>query len=297
MTDNEYLEAILRAQTLAPGGPELVELQRQREAVEQIISKKLGDANPTVRYGGSKAKNTMNLEAYDLDLLTFFAHDEIGAGETLEDIYNAVADAMSDNYVVERRRSAIRLRDKDLDHYQEDTHIDLVPGRYFDEKCDDAWIYQHQAEKCRLKTNPNVHIEHIRDSGVRPAIRLGKLWNVRTAVGMKTFVLELLIVDLLANRATAKLASQFRYVLEQFRDRDDLAVVDPANGNNDLTPALDAVKGRLQSEAQTTLWRVDNDGWESVFGVIEEADRAETAARVTASVPVSDQYRPWSRGR
>src|SRR5262245_45218534 len=132
MTDDEYLDAVLREQTLVPGGPELTELQRQRENVERIINEKLGHAKPTIRWGGSKAKGTMNLESYDLDLPTYFAHDETGAGETLEEIYNNVADAMSDDYYVERRRSALRLRRKESDRYQEDTHIDLVPGRFFD---------------------------------------------------------------------------------------------------------------------------------------------------------------------
>src|SRR4029079_8887537 len=127
MTDNEYLDAVLREQTLVPGGAELTELERQRKNVVAILDKKVGNARPTVRKGGSLAKGTMNLEVYDLDLPTYFAYDEDGAGETLEEIYNTVADAMSEDYFVERRRSALRLRNNDG---KVDTHIDLVPGRF-----------------------------------------------------------------------------------------------------------------------------------------------------------------------
>ena len=95
MTDDEYLDAVLRDQTLVPGGSELSELEFQRKNVVAILQKKLGTAKPTVRRGGSWAKDTMNLEVYDLDLPTYFSHDEDGAGETLEEIYNTVADAMS----------------------------------------------------------------------------------------------------------------------------------------------------------------------------------------------------------
>jgi hypothetical protein len=288
MTDNEYVDAVLRDQTLVPGGPELTELERQRVKVVAILARKLPSAQP--RKGGSWAKGTMNLEVYDLDLPTYFPHDEDDAGETLEEIYDAVADAMSEDYFVERRRSALRLRDKDG---QADTHIDLVPGRFFDAVEGDAWIYQNNADKCRLKTNLDVHIAHIRDSGVRPAIRLMKLWNVRESVGMKTFVLELLVVGLLKQRKNSSLTNQLRYVLEQFRDHaDSLSVTDPANGNNDLTPALAHVKPRLMLAAKQTLAKVEKDGWQSVFGPVKVEDKRAAAVRVAAAVPAAAQYRP-----
>jgi hypothetical protein len=290
MTDNYYLAAVLREQTLAPGGPELTQLERQRENVMAVLGRKLAGANPTVRRGGSWAKRTMNREVYDLDLPTYFAYDDDAAGETLEDIYNTVADAMSDDYFVERRRSALRLREKDGEL---DTHIDMVPGRFFDGSKTDAWIYQNNVDKCRLKTNLDVHIGHIRDSGVVPAIRLTKLWNVRDDVGMKTFVLELLVIDLLNQRKSAPLTTQLRHVLEEFRDRsDNLSVTDPANGNNDLTPALTAVKPRLITAARDTLVRIDGEGWQSVFGPIVEGDRRSAAIRVAAAVSAATQYQP-----
>jgi hypothetical protein len=290
MTDNEYVEAVLRDQTLVPGGSELTELERQRKNVVAILDKKLGSAKPIVRKGGSWAKGTMNREVYDLDLPTYFSSDENGAGETLEEIYNNVAEAMSEDYFVERRRSALRLRAKDG---QADTHIDLVPGRSFDATEGDAWIYQNNADKCRLKTNLDVHITHIRDSGVRPAIRLTKLWNVRDGIGMKTFVLELLVVDLLKQRKTSSLTSQLRYIFEQFRDNaDSLSVTDPANGNNDLTPALRAVKSRLVVASARTLAKIEKDGWQSVFGPVTVEDKRAAAFRIAAAVPVAAQYRP-----
>lgn len=290
MTDNEYLDAVLRDQTLVPGGTEITELERQRKNVIAVLNKKLGSVKRTDRKGGSWAKGTMNREVYDLDLPTYFAHNEDGAGETLEEIYNTVAAAMADDYFVERRRSALCLREKDG---RADTHIDLVPGRFFDATEGDAWIYQNNADKCRLKTNLDVHIEHIRDSGVRPAIRLLKLWNVRENVGMKTFVLELLVVDLLEQRTSSSLTSQLRYVFEQFRDHaDSLTVTDPANGNNDLTPALAHVKTRLVLAAKQTLAKIDKDGWQSIFGPVTVEDKRAAAVRVAATVPAATRYRP-----
>lgn len=293
MTATEYLQAVLREQTLAPGGPELTELQEQHDNVERILRQKFKDSPPTIYKGGSRAKQTMIKEAYDLDLPTYFGPDDTSAGETLEEIFNNVATALEDEYYVERRRSALRLKSKDS---IDDTHIDVVPGRFFDDKSGDAWIYQHLAEKRRLKTNLKTHIVHIRDSGRRAVIRLAKLWNLREGVGMKTFVLELLAVKLLEDKENATLPAQFQYLLEQFRDdADNLTVVDPANQNNDLTPALDAVRSRLSYAARATLQRLEKDGWSAVFGEVENEDeRKQAAARVVAATPAAQQYQPWS---
>ena len=296
MTANEYLEAVLRDQTLAPGGPELKELQQQHDNVERILQKKFKDSPPTIYKGGSRAKHTMIKEAYDLDLPTYFGPDDTSAGDTLKEIFGNVATALEDQYYVERRRSALRLKSKNS---IDDTHIDVVPGRFFDGKSGDAWIFQHQAEKSRLKTNLKTHIVHIRDSGLRPVIRLAKLWNIRETVRMKTFVLELLTVHLLNKKKNETLPAQFQYLLEQFRDdAENLTVVDPANPNNDLSGALDAVRWNLERAAGATLKRIEQEGWTAVFGPVgSQEDRKQAAARAAATVPVAQQYQPWSSER
>lgn len=293
MTNNEYLQAVLSDQTLPPGGSELADLQRYRQEVESCIRNHFQDSDPTIRYGGSKAKGTMIRESYDLDLPTHFGHDDDGAGETLEEIFNNVADALADDYSVERRRSALRLHSKDR---TTDTHIDVVPGRFFDGDSGDVWIYQNQAEKCRLKTNLDTHISHIRDSGLRPAIRLAKLWNVRESIGMKTFVLELSVINVLKSKCGDDLTSQFKGLLEEFRDRArSISVIDPANENNDLSPAFAAVLPRLESAARTTIERIEFGGWESVFGSVSNNRTSERIASAVGSVAPGSQHRPWGR--
>ena len=51
-----------------------------------------------------------------------------------------------------------------------DFHIDVVPGRFTDETKADAYLYQCGGDKKRLKTNLDVHLDHVRDSGVTDAI-------------------------------------------------------------------------------------------------------------------------------
>lgn len=302
MTDDEYLQAVLRDQTLDPKGPELKELREHRKRVEKLLREEFGDYDPTIVYAGSKKKHTMIKESYDLDMTCYFAHDETGPGETLKEIYDNVEERLRKDYLTERKASAIRLKDLAQDTYGTDFHIDVVPGHFFDEDEADVWLHQNTGKKDRLKTNLEIHVAHIRDSGVRDAIRLMKLWRVRNAVGIKTFVLELLVIDLLKDKKKKPLSAQLRHVLEQFRDNaDEFAVEDPANPiGNDLSEELnDTVKANLSATANQTLETIDNEGWEGVFGPVEkhEEDRTEALKRVAISVPSLARHQPWCHER
>ena len=83
MTPNDYLKEILERQQLLDDGKEMRELRKHRQDVETLLCSKYGNA-PHLRYGGSKAKGTMILESYDLDLHCYFERDETVAGETLK---------------------------------------------------------------------------------------------------------------------------------------------------------------------------------------------------------------------
>jgi hypothetical protein len=290
MTNNEYLKAVLQSQDLADDSAELKALTARRKDVEALLRNAFPDSSPTIRYGGSRAKGTLIKESYDLDIVCYFPHDDTTAGETLEDIYNNVAAALEKDYSVERKRSALRLRDKDM----VDFHIDVVPGRFTDDSETDCFLYQENGEKCRLKTNLQVHIDTVRDSGVLDAIRLLKLWKVRKALDVKQFVFELLIIDLLSGHKNKSLTDQLIHVWTEFRDVDSPPKLeDPANPcGNDLTPPLDAVWNELGSVASSTLSTIDNNGWEGVFGKVEKGADKSAAVQV-AVTSVAAHTRPW----
>ncbi len=141
MNNNEYIQEILRSQTLAPDSAELVALQEQRAKVEKLLRKHFEKSSPTIRYGGSKAKGTMIKEAYDLDIICYFAHDDTAAGETLEEIYTNTRTGVELEYWVEPKASALRLKDRDPKNLKVDFHIDVVPGRFTDDSKTDAFLY------------------------------------------------------------------------------------------------------------------------------------------------------------
>jgi hypothetical protein len=278
MTDQEYLESVLLEQALGADSPELRALRTHREDVEDLLRESFAEASPAIRYGGSYAKGTMNRDSYDLDLACYFERDDSDAGDTLQQIYDNVERALATKYRIERKSSAVRLHDCEVGT---DFHIDVVPGRFVDEEADDVFLYQSSGEKGRLKTNLNVHIAHVKESGLIPTVRLLKLWAVRYHLGVKTFVLELLAVDLLSGKKQASLADQLSYVFEQLRDHSDgLSVEDPANPTgNDLSELLSAtVRFTLAASSRQTLEHVRVSGWESVFGETQQSAKAKKIA-------------------
>jgi hypothetical protein len=298
MNDQEYLLRVLKQQDLADDSLEMRELRRRRGEVEKLLRDEFGSA-PRIRYGGSKAKGTLNKEAYDLDMTCYFPRDDTSAGETLKEIFESVEKALQKRYRTLRKGSAMRLLDA-LDLC--DSHVDVVSGRFVDNDERDVFLYSTSGEKQRLKTNLDIHIKHVRDSGVLDAIRLMKLWKTRRDVEVKTFAIELMTIDLLEGRSGHALPQQLRHVWTQLRDNiDNITIKDPANPDgNDLSELLGPdIRIKLQSESRDTLSTVDEDGWEAVFGPVDiddedegnQARRAEVLARIAQSSPVS--AKPW----
>ena len=297
MDDNEYLESVLESQCLADGSEEMEALRSHRDDVEELLLDKFSAASPTIRYGGSKAKGTLIKEMYDLDIVCYFPSGEDGAGKTLEEIYKNVKAALTDDYYVEEKTSAIRLKSKDLDSYGVDFHIDVVPGRYTDEEKADCYLYQKNAEKGRLKTNLDVHINHIKNSGVRDALRLLKLLRCRKGLRIKQFAYELLIIKLLKSKKTVSLAAQLKHVLTEIKDaKEAIMIEDPANpSGNDLMPLLKQAWAELRSVAVSTLGQVAASGWKAVFGEVESFSKAAKVAALSAAAHVvTSPTRPWS---
>ncbi len=181
--------------------------------------------------------------------------------------------------------------------YGGDFHIDVVPGRFTDEEEADAFLYISSGEKNRLKTNLDVHVAHVKESGVIDAIRLMKLWKVRNRLSVRNFILELAVIKLLSSKKSATLATQLEHVWTELRDNiDDLAVEDPANPTgNDLSDLLNAAKYELSTAAGSTLDLMASSGWEAVFGSVEQEDRKENIAALRRAAAVATPTRAWCR--
>lgn len=292
MTPHAYLLKVLESQRIVPGSHELEELTKARKEVEDILRSSFEASSPTISPGGSLAKGTMIKESYDLDIICYFPKSDDEPGDTLKEIYESVATALADKYTVRKKRSALRLFDKDTD--TNDFHIDVVPGRYVDGAQGDCFIHQHEGDKAYLKTNLQKHITHIRDSGVTDAISLLKLWKVRNNIPVKTFVLELLAVEALKERKNDTLNGQLEYVFSLLRDQEIVTVTDPANASNDLSDRFDSsMRSRLATEAKKTLEAINKDGWDSVYGAITSDDEKKIGILSRAAKAEPKFTQPW----
>ncbi len=306
MTPNEYLVKILEEQTFDEGDRELNDLRERRDSVRDLLISRFKDSNPSIRWAGSMAKSTMVRTAYDGDITCYFEYDEVEAGDTLEALYVAVEGVLGGDYVVERKPSALRIRNRDGNSLYVDLHLDVVPGRFIDEDKKDVFLHRTTGGKERLKTNLDVHIDHVRKSGVRKAIRLLKVWNVRHGIGAKTFILELLVVKLLEERKADSLADQLEHVWTEMRDHaGELAIEDPANpSGNDLKPALDECRYHLSMLAGSALANVRAENWAAIFGSIEDDNNNEddgdvgqgrTTALKAAALSTPRASKPWRK--
>lgn len=296
MTDNEYLKKILESQTLASDGEEMNDLRSRRSDVTTKLRNKYG-SGPSIRYGGSKAKGTMIKEAYDLDITCYFDREDDSAGDTLLEIYESVAGVFADDYLIQRKPSAIRLLSNNLDNLGQDYHVDLVPGRFIDDERADVFLYRSSGEKGRQKTNLDIHISHVKDSGVIEAIRLEKLWRARNNLSVKHFVLELLTIDLLREKKGISLSEQLIHAWTEMRDNiDDMKVEDPANPTgNDLSELFNStVKYELKNSARLTLEIIEKYGWEKVFGEIPSDESKNVSNGYPSIIVPARDVRPAS---
>ncbi len=298
MSENQYLIDLLASQKLNETSDEWKELDDEADAIEDIIRAAYPDSIIMFTHGGSRAKRTIIREDYDLDEVLYFQNGDTAAGDTLEEIYEAVAKLLAKHYNVRRKRSALRLSMKD----GRDLKVDVVPGRYVDQTQTDVFIHQNDNDKERLKTNIVKHVAHVRDSCCTDVIMLVKLWRTRDGIAIKTFPLELLIIEVLSSDNSGSLDDRFRRVLTAFRDDiDDLSIEDPANPTgNDLSFALtDKIRNALSKVAGDTLASADENGWEHVFGKLDS--RQASAPRIqivrSAAAGIAMPVKPWGQKR
>ncbi|MCJ7457497.1 MAG: hypothetical protein MUP17_00690 [candidate division Zixibacteria bacterium] len=293
MSVNEFLQELLDSQKLSGG--ELDAIAQNRDEIKAVLTTKFGN-EPKIWEAGSKAKGTMIKESYDLDLVCYFPRD---CGRDIKEIYEDVEGVLQAKYVIERKTSALRILRLDNNKNAIYSHIDVVPGRFIDEKEEDAFLYISQGEKDWIQTNLDVHIEHVRKSGCSELIKLVKLWKIRNLVQLKTFILELLVVEFLkGSRTKDNLESSFKKVLESLRDDiSDMRLEDPANSNNDVCNNWSkSERLRISFEAKESLALIggenanDTEKWKQVFK--EKSIEASSASPLVIKDPAKHWCSP-----
>jgi hypothetical protein len=252
MSNQSYLEGVLRAQNLQPG--ELNQLVALRTQIEGQLS--VFQGQPRFYYGGSYGKDTLIRASYDLDIVMYWPPD---CGYTLEGMFTAVRDQLRKHWTyVDPKNVACRLP------FEGGFHIDVVPGRALDTSFRYANLYRSETGQS-LQTSIKVHIDAVRKSGRRELIRLMKLWRVRYQVPIRSFLLEQLAIAGANGTSLTELEPQLSAALVYIRDRVGTSrISDPANSNNDLGETMN-----VQEKAATraaAVAAISARTWGEVFG-------------------------------
>ncbi|HEY0948120.1 MAG TPA: hypothetical protein VGE53_01325 [Candidatus Paceibacterota bacterium] len=297
MTPNEYLDDLLASQNLSDSQEEA--LQAHKKEVTEFLREEFGD-DPVIKYAGSRGKGTMICDRYDLDIVCYFpSSDE----RSLKEIREDVASRLAEKYLLTHKASAERILDLKGSDAPGDFHIDVVPGRFITDT-KDVFIHLVNGDKQRMQTNLKVHIDYIVNSGCVPMIRLVKLWAYRNNLKIKTFVLELFVVEALSGyQSKGDLRKAFLKVMESFKDDfASMQLVDPANTNNIVSQLVeDSDKRAISQAAEVVLERIkDSDeveDWQEAFVDTGETSKSvRTAAAASVAYTAGNTFtpnRPW----
>lgn len=267
MTTQEYLASLLAKQEFKAEDEELKTLHAHKEEIAKFIQKEFG-SDPVIKYAGSYAKGTMIKESYDLDVVCYFpSTDE----RTLKEIHDDVKKHLEKEYLIEEKTSAVRILNLKSASLPDGYHIDVVPGRFI-EGSSDVFLHVTNGERDRMQTNLKVHINHITSSGCEDAIKLAKLWNCRNNLTIKTFVLELFVIDALSGfREKSDLSKSLVKIFEAFRDNfQKTQLIDPANSANIVSALVGSShKALIAQTAKESLLKIINpnnlSGWQAIF--------------------------------
>lgn len=299
MKKTTYLEAVLESQTIFDDAEIMKALEAEKKKVEKLILKEFKDCNPIIKVAGSHAKGDAILESFDLDVCSYFCSDETGCGETLEDIFNNMVKCLEKEYHVVIKPTAIRLQNKSQDKLGVDCHIDVVPGRFVDGNTGDAYLHKSSGEKKYFKTNLKVHINHVKNSGLIDQIKLLKYWKIRFGLSIvKTFILELLVIEVLKNFKGKPLDESLVHFWSEIEENiNTITIEDPANpyGNDLSTIFDDSVKTALKSAASLSKKLADEDKWDQIFGKVEKPSKLIAVASIeTVASTFRNPVKPYS---
>jgi len=265
-TINSYLKNLLVSQDLLPEQESA--LQAHKKEVTDFLLAEFSDKKPIIKYAGSREKGTMIRDNYDLDIVCYFPSTDT---RTLKEIRDDVSDHLGKKYMMQDKASAERILNLKHSTAPHSYHIDVVPGRFIEDS-NDVFLYLAQGDKERLQTNLKTHIDHIVNSECVSVIRLAKIWTHRNNVDVKTFVLEIFVVDALSGSHNKEnLQVSFLKVLEELKNRFSTAqLIDPANTNNIVSKLVDSSSKVMVVHAAETAFNKINGStdladWQSIF--------------------------------
>jgi len=212
--------------------------------------------NGEVDISGSNAKGTAIAGEADLDLFISLASQTLN-NSTLAEVYNSLASYFRIlGYSIRRQNVSVRIT-----HNQ--TEVDLVPGVKFGGYSNDHWLYITKSGRDRTKTNVDLHISRVSNSGRVGEIRLAKIWRRLNGLDFPSIYLEESVIQSLSGYRIGNLDTNFLRVLDYLStDFVNTRIVDPANTGNIISSDLTDAEKQVISRTASTSRRKPT--WEEI---------------------------------
>lgn len=271
MNSDEYLNCVLKSHRMRHVEEQMEAYRIKRDEVKRLLQKEFGSRMYTPRDSGSYAKHTAINTSFDLDMLVPFRKDAFG---TLEEMYQDVENFLAEHY----RGTTVQVSPQTVSiglAMYENGHqlsIDVVPGREMQQGGYEADktlnLYVNKPNRNSLQTNVEKQIEHIRAAAtenqhIRNIIRLLKVWKRARNVKLKSFLIELLVIEAFARESEIPkgLWPQLRLILDFIeKEITNIRLIDPGNSNNVVTDTLTtAQKQDIAQTVKALLQNIDAD--------------------------------------
>ncbi len=272
LTIEEYLTEIDRVQSEIPDKYWTFIKDLDNQVRDLVLHIEKLSARPTPYDGGSKKKDTMIKEAFDLDILFYYPAE---MSENLETIVNTVREILEGSFKeVYPKNVSIRIDfSDDSDLEKRDFHVDVIVAKRIAKSEDEVYVYRSKDKKY-LKSSVEKHLEAISAFQRRDVLRLLKLWKLRNSCTCPGFILELVAIEALKEEDRKKLTKLealmqiFEYIRDKFPSRKKIA--DPANKSHNLLDEGEITEDEKQSLINIATESLKQNlktiaGWGEVF--------------------------------
>lgn len=244
MTADDYLRSLLSsyAVDLTPKSPAI---KAAKKVLPHVYAWGGAHIVGDVKASGSFAKGTAVHGGCDIDLFISLSST---VGTSLGDIYFGLLNHIQQSGFTARQQNvSIGV---DVDGF----HVDLVPGRRQSQHGADHSLYRSRVPTW-TKTNIDLHIRAVQNSGRQDEIRIMKLWKLRHNVRFPSFYLELAVLEALHGARHGDLSSNVWKVLGFLAGSFEATTfMDPANTANCISDDLSATEKRIvKTQAAASL--------------------------------------------